>query len=249
MIYKFLLIFFIFVFSCTPKNENIIFESVQNYSNIGFTLVYSDEMYKSKKISNKIDERSLIVFNYKIKSDTPVKITNLLNNKYLIAKTGKKSKYPFFYNSVVSKRIADELELNMDQPYIQIKTLDSNSIFIANKSKTFEEEREVADKAPVEGISIKNIGTDLKQKKLKKKSKSTSFNYIIKFADLFFDDSAQMLKKRLAEEFDIKNVKVKKISQNSYRVYSGPFMDLDSLKKEFINLNKLNFENLEIIKL
>ena len=249
MIYKFLLIFFIFVFSCTPKNENIIFESVQNYSNIGFTLVYSDEMYKSKKISNKIDERSLIVFNYKIKSDTPVKITNLLNNKYLIAKTGKKSKYPFFYNSVVSKRIADELELNMDQPYIQIKTLDSNSIFIANKSKTFEEEREVADKAPVEGISIKNIGTDLKQKKLKKKSKSTSFNYIIKFADLFFDDSAQMLKKRLADEFDIKNVKVKKISQNSYRVYSGPFMDLDSLKKEFINLNKLNFENLEIIKL
>ncbi len=249
MIYKFLLIFFIFVFSCTPKNENIIFESVQNYSNIGFTLVYSDEMYKSKKISNKIDERSLIVFNYKIKSDTPVKITNLLNNKYLIAKTGKKSKYPFFYNSVVSKRIADELELNMDQPYIQIKTLDSNSIFIANKSKTFEEEREVADKAPVEGILIKNIGTDLKQKKLKKKTKSTSFNYIIKFADLFFDDSAQMLKKRLADEFDIKNVKVKKISQNSYRVYSGPFMDLDSLKKEFINLNKLNFENLEIIKL
>ena len=249
MIYKFLLIFLIFVFSCTQKNENITFESVQNYSNIGFTLVYSDEMYKSKKISNKLDERSLIVFNYKIKSDTPVKITNLLNNKYLIAKTGKKSKYPFFYNSVVSKRIADELELNMDQPYIQIKTLDSNSIFIANKSKTFEEEREVADKAPVEGILIKNIGTDLKQKKLKKKTKSTSFNYIIKFADLFFDDSAQMLKKRLADEFDIKNVKVKKISQNSYRVYSGPFMDLDSLKKEFINLNKLNFENLEIIKL
>ena len=75
------------------------------------------------------------------------------------------------------------------------------------------------------------------------------FNYIIKIADLFFEDSALMLKKRLENEFNIQNILIKKMSQNTFRVYKGPFIDLDSIKNEFNNIDKLKFENIEILKL
>ena len=42
-------------------------------------------------------------------------IKNLLNNKTLLVTVGKNSKYPNFFNSVISKRIADELDISLQQ--------------------------------------------------------------------------------------------------------------------------------------
>jgi hypothetical protein len=57
-------------------------------------------------------------------------------------------KFSDFYNSVVSNRIAETLELNLEEPYIEILLIPKNSTFVAKKAKTFDEEKEVADKAP-----------------------------------------------------------------------------------------------------
>ena len=154
-----------------------------------------------------------------------------------------------FYNSVISLRIAKDLEIDSSEPYISIQTINSNNIFIANKAKTFDEEKKVATKAPVEGITIKNIGI-AHQKNIKKKLKiDKKFNYIIKFADLYFEDSAIILKKRLNEEFNIKNVHIKKLNDKNYRVFKGPYINLESIKKEFNDIKILNFENIEFVKL
>ena len=249
MNYKYFFIFFLFLYSCESKVSNIKYKSHKNYSNIGFTLIYDDNLYKKKIISKKINERSMIVFNNNLKINTDVKIINLLNNKYLFAKVGKKSRYPLFYNSVVSDRIAKELNLDPNEPYIKIQTLNSNNTFIANKAKTFEEERIVADKAPVNSILIKNIGIKNDTSKKNNKIIFSDFKYIIKIADLFFEDSAIMLKKRLIDEYNFKNIHIKELSSNSFRVYKGPFDNLESIKKVFNEINKIEFENIEIIKL
>ena len=39
------------------------------------------------------------------------------------------------------------------------------------------------------------------------------------------------------------------MSKNNYRVYKGPFNNLDSIKKDYSDIIKLYFENIEIIKL
>ncbi len=249
MNYKILIIFFLFLHSCETRVSNIEYKNLKNYSNKGFALIYSKDLYKKKIISKKINERSLIVFNHNLNIDTQVKITNLLNNKYLFAQVGKKAEFPIFYNSVISQRIAKDLAIDPNEPYIKIQTLNSNNSFIANKAKTYDEERTVADKAPVSGIIIKNIGINNDNPKKEEENKINNFKYIIKIADLFFEDSAIMLKKRLTKEFNFKNVYIKKLTENSFRVYKGPFEDLDSIKKEFNDINKLNFENIEIIKL
>ncbi len=243
--------FFITLLSCAEQSKKIYTKKIVNYTNKGFALVYDDKLLKKKFINKKLNDRSLIIFNNALELETPVRITNLLNGKYLVAKVGIDANYPFFYNSVISKRIANDLEIDLKEPYIEIKTLNQNNSFIISKAKTFDEEKKVANKVPVEGVEIKNISLSTDKNKNKKiKSKSdTSFNYIIRIADFYFEDSAITLKKRLKNEYNISNVKIKKMSKNSYRVYKGPFNDLDSIKRDYSDIIKLNFENIEIIKL
>ena len=236
--------------SCETNNKKIISDKdFKNYSNNGFALIFKDNFYKEKIVSKRIDQRSLIIFNNKLKKDTDIKITNLLNEKYLIAKVGKNSIYPIFYNSVISERIAKELDIDPDQPYVRIETINSSNTFVANKAKIFDEEKKVANKAPVESISIQNISLEKENNTNVSNEKNAKFEFIIKFADLFFEESAIMLKKRLEDEFSLKDINIKKMSKNLYRVYKGPFYNLGSIKNVYNEISEVNFENIELIKL
>ena len=73
-------------------------------------------------------------------------------------------------------------------------------------------------------------------------------NYIIKFADLYFEDSALLLKKRLKKEYNLDNVLIDNINNNVYRVYKGPYKDINSIKKEFDKIYQMKFDNIDIIK-
>ena len=162
-----LLLLFLILTSCV--NTQVIKENKQlvskNYfSNKGFALVYSDTLKKEKIISNKLDTRSLIIFQKNLKKNTNVKITNLINQKSIIAKVGKKSDYPIFYNSVISIRISDTLKIDKNEPYVEIRELLNNSLFIAKKAKTYDEEKNVASKAPIDDIQIKDLSNNGKKK-------------------------------------------------------------------------------------
>ena len=226
------------------------------YSNTGFAIIYDDKLLQNNIVTNKIDDRSLIIFNNKLNVNTPVRITNLLNGKYIVAKVGINNKYPNFYNSVISKRISKEIEIDIEEPYVKIQSINSDSSFIANKAKTFEEEKNVATKVPIEEITIKNIGvSNDSNKNIKKESnnqiliKKGDFKYIIKFADLYFEKSAIDFKNRLINEYKLKDVNTKKISENSFRVYMGPYNSLSKIEKAFETINNSDFDNIEIVKL
>ena len=251
MNYKIFIVIFLFIYSCTTNNINksqnkVIIQS-ETYSNKGFTLLFNEDLKKQKLINKKIEERSLIVFQKNLKKDTNIKITNLLNNKTILAKVGVNSKYPNFFNSVISKRIYEELELNESEPYVEITTISENSTFLAKKAKMYDEEKQVAEKAPVEGISINDLS--LNKKKNKKIQKKDKFNYIIKIADFYYENTAIMMQKRIKDELKLNSSKISKISNTNFRVYLGPFDNLESLKNAFDGITPLNFENIEIIKL
>ena len=110
---KIFIFIFLFIFSCNEKKINLNYnKDFKNYKNKGFALIYDDNLYRNNIISNKINNSSLLILNMSLKQETQVKVTNLLNGKYLIAKVGKKSTYPIFYNSVISKRISDKLQID-----------------------------------------------------------------------------------------------------------------------------------------
>ena len=109
-----------------------------------------------------------------------------------------------------------------------------------------QEERKVANKAPVDGISVKNLNENSNDKDIKKKQ--NTFSYIIKIADFYFIDSAKTMKKRIIDELKMNNVKISKVSNNSFRVFVGPYKNINDLKSAYNIVSELEFENIEIIK-
>ena len=240
-----LLFFIFFTYSCNQTNninpKKINLSSEIKYNNSGFALVYDESLTKIKRL----DQRSLNIFHRSLKKRSVVKITNPENGKYLIAEVkSNKIKFSNFYNSVLSSRIAEELELDLSEPFIEIVLISRDSTFIAKKAKMFDEERTVAEKAPVDGIQI----NDLNVKKIKKEViKNKKFSYSIKVADFYYKDSASIMMKKIRNEASIKNISIIKLSKTKYRVLIGPFNDIKSLKKSFEKMNLFNFENLEIL--
>tara|TARA_B100000674_G_scaffold315995_1_gene262898 strand:+ start:286 stop:1044 length:759 start_codon:yes stop_codon:yes gene_type:complete len=246
----FYILFFIFFSSCVDQDfgKKITKQKIFNkYSNNGFTLVYTDKLFKDKTVNKKLNDRDLFVFQKNLKKNTTVKITNKLNNKSVIATVKSKSRYPNFYNSVITDRIATEIELDFDEPFILIESVDQNSVFYAGKAKTFEEEKNVADKAPVEGVNIVNISTSNENKENITKS-TKKFNYIIKVADFYYKDSANLVKERIMAETKIKKINIDKLSINTFRLSLGPYKSLKNLRKDFEDMEDLYFENLELLK-
>jgi len=249
MNYKYILIFFFFVISsCTTytidKNETISLNK-NNFQNKGFTLVYNDDLFKQKIISKKMDHRGLNIFQKNLKKGTTVRIKNILNNKTIIAKVGNKSDYPIFNNSVISNRISIEIELDPNEPYVEILEILNNSSFIAKKAKTYDEEKQVADKAPIDSISINDLNSKITKTEKVKKNK---FNYLIKVADFYFKDTALNMLDRIKKETSVNKIGVQSLSNTEYRVFLGPFYNINSLQKAFNDINVLQFENIEIIK-
>jgi len=251
MFYKkkiFLFFIMLFVSNCTTINQTKIQTSQlleDPFINKGFALIYNENYLKEKIISRKIDERSLVVFQKNLKKNTKVKITNIKNNRSIIATVGNNANYPSFNNSVLSIRIADEINLDKKEPYVEILEILDNSAFVAKKAKTFEEEKKVATNVPVNNISI----SDLNSTQIKSSTKPTNkFSYKIKIADFYFKDTALLLIDRINNETNVKDVKIEKIMENKYRVYLGPFYNINTLQKSFNDINILEFENIEIIK-
>jgi len=247
---KLLLIFSFFLINACNQfdknNKSLVYISDQKYSNTGFALIYDDKLKKEKKISKKIDNRSLLIFHNKIKKNSFVKITNPVNDKSIIAEViSNNVKFSDFYNSVITKRIAEELSLNPNEPYVDVFLISSDSTFVAKKAKTFDEEKKVAEKAPVDGITIDNLG---KEKKKEINIKKQKFLYSIKIADFYYRDSAENMINRIKDETNIKNPVIKKMSKTKYRVLLGPFNDIKKLEKSFNKIKVLNFENIEILK-
>ena len=248
MNFKIIVIFLILLTSCvnnTEKQRSEILSINNKFYNSGFTLIYDDNLYFEKIINKKMDDRDLIIFQKNLKKGTSVKLFNPINNKSLIAQVGRNSIYPSFNNSVVSKRIASELELSLEEPYIIIEEIIHNSAFIAKKTTMFEEEKKVANKAPVDKITVNDLNQSSKKKT---NTNSQKFNYFIKIADFYFIDSAKIMRNRIINESTIKNVYIRELSKNKFRVILGPYLDLKSLQKEYNKLEKFNFENIEIIK-
>jgi len=235
-----------FVFSCEQSikdKSNFKKKLLSNkYQNSGFALIYNNDLTNLKKIG----DRSLNIYHKNLKKNSLVKITNPENGKYLIANVkSNRAKFSNFYNSVISLRIAEELNLDTSEPLIELVLISKDSTFVAKKAKMFEEEKEVAEKAPVDGIQI----SDLNKKKIKKKSvDSKIFSYSIKIADFYYKDTALMMIDRIKEETLIKNLRIVKLSETNYRVLIGPFNDIKSLRDSFEKMSSFNFENLQILK-
>ena len=249
MKFKFKYFFLIFfLFSCVEDVKLINRNNIQvkkAFISKGFTLIYNDNLIKKKTIKKRIDDREYAILHSFLERNTYVKIFNPINSKTVIAKVKYKTNYPIIYNSVITNRIAEELELNYEDPYVEIIEIRKNDTFIVKKAKTFDEEKNVANKAPVTDININVISNEPENTVIRSKKNE----YIINIGEYYYLDSAKVVKNRLINEANLTNVKIKKISENKFRVYVGSYSFFNAMKDPYFAISKLGFEHLDVIKI
>ena len=250
-----ILIFIFLLTACTNYNSQKISHKKEKifYSSKGFALIYdytlydqgiTDKKFSNSKKTDKIlnSEKTLVMHSF-LKRNTPIKIINPETSKFIDTKIFKEANYPKIFNIVISKKMAESLELDPDNPYIEILETKKNKTFIAKESNIFDEEKKVAETAPVEDIQMDDL-TKMKSTSKKKIYKKNSFVLVV--SDFYYLNSANNLKTELVKKTKISNFLIKKINNNVYRLSVGPFKSFNALKSAYISLNNLGFDELNV---
>ena len=213
------------------------------YSSSGFALIYEDNLYLQKVVNKKINNENLSVMHNLLKINTPVRIINPDNSKVIQTKIYKRANYPKIFNVVISQKIASILELDANNPFVEIIEIKKNITFVAKKANTYEEEKNVAEKAPVDEIKMDDLAYN--EQEIKKKVFKNN-NFILVINDFYYEDSAINLKNELVKKTKMNNISVRKINNKKYRLLVGPFKNFNALKTTYISLNNLGFESLNV---
>jgi hypothetical protein len=232
------------IFSCAgynARNNNI----TKNYhSSKGFALIYDKNLYINKTLSKKLDQEKVRIFHRDLKKNTHIKIINPENNISLSTIVHANTDFPKIFNAVISEKVSSILKLDKNNPYIEILETKKNKTFVAKEGNIFDEEKNVAEKAPVGVVKVDDLSTStaVEIKKTKKVK-----NFTITISDFYYKDSAISLMNELIKKTKYKSFFVKEINKNKYRLLVGPFKNFNALKNVYISLNTLGFENLNIV--
>ena len=179
-----------------------------------------------------------------LRTGTLIKIINPRNNESVVLKNIKRIKYPNFYKLLITKPVAEKLNLDINLPLLEIIEIKKNKSFVAEKAKIYSEEKKIPSKAPVASVQISNISKN--KFKNSKKIKDEIFIHIASFYSL---NTARFLKQRIINEvkdLNTKKLKIKKINNKENQVLLGPYNSVNLLKNDYIKLQNFGFEELNI---
>tara|TARA_B100000941_G_C28491720_1_gene548332 strand:- start:373 stop:1107 length:735 start_codon:yes stop_codon:yes gene_type:complete len=233
---------FLFLLSCTVTSTNI--NNRIPYNAKGFAYIFNENDY-NKSSKKSFDNNQLMISHNKIRTNSSIKIINPKTNDYLVIKNNKKINYPEFYTILITEKVAEELNINSNFPFVEISEIKKNKSFVAKKAKIYNEEKKIPSNAPVTSVQISNISKNKNSKKIINKEQI----YIL-IASFYSKDTAIFLKQRIAKEipnFDIKKLKIRKKSNKEIRLIAGPYNTINFVKNDYILLKNFGFEELDII--
>ena len=241
MKYKTILLLFI-LSACSPQLATL--NKKEPYVANGFAYIYNELDFNEKIIKGKMNNDILQISHQNLKTGTLIKISNPKSKESLVLKNIKRIRYPEFYKVLITEAVADKLNLNKNLPILEIVEVKKNKSFVAKEAKTFNEEKKISSKAPVENIKISNISKE----KSKKNNKTLEQIYIL-LGSFYSMDTANFLKQRIIKDvpkFNIKKLKIKKNNIKENLVISGPYNSINSVKNDYILLKTFGFEELDI---
>lgn len=228
---KYKIILFLLITSCINYSSSN--KLVQTYSGKGFAFI--------------VDSEDFFVSQNNLKNGTKIMISNPHNKKQIKLVIKEKIKYNNFYKVLISSSVAQKLNLGIDFPYVEINEIKNNKSFVAEKSITQDVEKMIANKAPVEKVSISNISKVKKNKDFKDKKKN---RFVIVVAEFYSFESANSLKNKLEtnlKSYNLNSIFIKKRNSTNFQLFLGPYKAINVLKNDYIALNESGFEDLDII--
>ena len=208
---KIYLLFFIIFLSCT-SNYSI-------YEKKGFAKINYDNQVISP-----------------LPKGTLLKVTNIKNKKSMVITTNDTNKNLGSRIIILSDNIFKELKLNKNLPLIHIQTLRKNKIFIAKKTKIYEQEKRVDKKVVIEKINIMNLAKE-------KKNKDSIY---LNFGPFYNKIYANQMYKILKLKLNNKKPVFKDYQDKNYIVSIGPLKNLAEFDKIYLKLGKIGLIGFDI---
>ena len=168
----------IYLYSCAgyENNKALKVDNKIYHTSSGFALVYEDSLYEDKIVNKKINSNDILVLHTTLKTNTPIRITNLSNSKYIDTKIYKRANYPKIFNVVISKKAAALLELDSENPLVEIIELKKN--------------RTINDNDSMRGSYL---GPEYSQQEIEKKLKKIGANFKILEEDKLIEKTSSAL--------------------------------------------------------
>ena len=241
MKFKIFAIFFI-LFSCSSNYTKL--ENKKPFNTTGFAYIYDENDYETKIIKSKLNNELLLISHKDLRIGSLIKLINPKTKESIVLKNRKKINYPDFYKILITKPVAEKLNISKKLPLIELLELKKNKSFIAEKAKIYQEEKKISANAPVTSVQIANIS-----KKVNNKKKIIRENIYILVASFYTKEAANLLRQRIIKEipnYNYKVLRIKKKSNKEFEVLSGPYKSINLLKNDYIDLKKFGFEELDI---
>ncbi len=238
-----LLIVLFFLISCSPHYTKL--DNRKPYNSTGLAYIYNLQDYENKIIKKKLNNELFQISQQDLKIGSLIKLINPKTKESIVLKNVKKIKYPDFYKILITKAVADKLNITSEMPLIEVLEIKKNKSFIAEKAIIFQEEKKISSKAPVTSVKIANIS----KKKPVLKNNNAEKIYII-VASFYTNEAANLLRERISTDlpnYDIKKINIRKKTSKVFEVLSGPYKSINLLKNDYINLKIFGFEELDII--
>ncbi len=242
MKYKIVIVFLV-LYSCTINTTKI--DNKTPYNSKGFAYIYNDKDFKNNLIKGKLDNSLLQISHSSLKNNALIKIINPKTNESLTLRNFKRIKYPDFYKILITKKVAEKLDIQSDFPLVELLEIKKNKSFVAKTAKIHSEEKKISSNAPVASVQISNISKNPKTKIINKKNE-----FFILIGSFYRQETANFLKKRIIKEipnYDVKKLQIKKKSNKQTNLISGPYSTINFMKNDYILLKNFGFEDLDII--
>ena len=154
----------------------------------------------------------------------------------MVITTNEKSKNLGSRVITLPDSILKELKLSKNLPLIHMQSLRKNKIYIAKKTKTFEQEKRVDKKIKIEKINVMNLS---EKKKIKDK-------IYLNFGPFYNKTYANQMYKVLNFKINNKNLIFKDYKDNNYKISVGPLNNLKEYDKIYLKLGKIGLIGFDI---
>ena len=113
-----LLIVLFFLESCSPNYTKI--DNRKPYNSTGFAYIFKESDYENKIIKKKLNNDQLEISHSDLKIGSLIKLINPKTKEYIVLKNTKQFQYPDFYKIVITKTVAEKLNIDNKLPLVEI---------------------------------------------------------------------------------------------------------------------------------
>ena len=140
-----LLIFIFFLISCSSHLTKL--DNRKPYNATGLAYIYNQEDYNKKILKKKLNNELLQISHKDLKIGTFIKLINPKTKESIVLRNMKSIEYPDLYKILITRPVAEKLNIFGDLPLIEVLEIKKNKSFIAEKAKIYQEEKKISSKA------------------------------------------------------------------------------------------------------